>query len=106
MINTVNARTTPRKRFMNIAIIFDQKEDHQHKKCISNSKREEFSRIMTFNDHCNHLWRKKGKCLKFSYKQNQGDQKDWSKIKQDFHPQTSNCPVCVQGYGSWNLKHP
>jgi hypothetical protein len=39
MINIVCASTTPRKRFMNITIMIDQKEDHQHKKCISNPKR-------------------------------------------------------------------
>jgi hypothetical protein len=42
MINTINASTTPRKRFMNIMIMINQKEDHRHKKCISNPKRGVF----------------------------------------------------------------
>jgi len=31
----------------------------------------------------------------FFYKQNQGEQKDWNKIQQGLHPQTSNYPMCI-----------
>lgn len=39
MINMGNELTTPRDKFMNIIIMIDEEKDHQHRKCISNTKK-------------------------------------------------------------------
>jgi hypothetical protein len=39
MINMGNALVAPRDKFMNIIIMIDQEEDHQHRKCISSTKK-------------------------------------------------------------------
>jgi hypothetical protein len=47
MINMGNALTTPRDKFMNIIIMIDEEKNHQHRKCISNTKKGA-------HEHCDH----------------------------------------------------
>lgn len=63
-------------------------QQHQEKK---------LSKITTFHNHCNCLWKEIRKCLKIFLWTRKGEQEDQSRIIQDLHPHTSKRLMNMQG---------